>query len=886
VTRALLVPLALAAALTAASPVRAVAQPKPQTGTLRVIVQDPSGAVIPSAQVNVTGSESSTRAVTVADVKTDGQGVALARDLVPGRYTIVAAFPGFETRTVPDVRVRAGDNRREVTLAIQKLDESVSVGRDPATAASDPRSDRFSNVLSKQQIEALPDDPDEMEEVLNRMAGPGATIRVDGFRGGKLPPKSQIRSIRFSSGVFAAENHAGGLTFVDIATQPGIGPLRGGLDFTFRDDALNARNAFQPTKGPEQTQQYTVNLSGTLLKDRTSFSLSAGGASLYDSANVFVALPDGSRAAPIRRPSDRINVNARVDHALTKTHTLRANYQQNVDEQENLGVGSYDLPDRAYSRNADDSLFRISENGPWGRRWFGESRLQLHWRSNASESSVELPTIKVLDAFTAGGAQQAGGRDTTEIEWATNFDYARGKHAVRVGSLVEGGWYRSDIRTNYLGTFTFPSLAEYEAGTPATYSIRVGDPLVRYTQWQAGLFAQDDWRVHKTLTLSAGLRQEFQTHLGDGWNLAPRAGFTWAPFRNGKTTFRGGGGIFYDWLESDTYEQVLRVDGERQRDRIIQNPGYPNPLDGGSEQTILPVSKYVLAPDLTMPKRTLVNIGVTHQFTQTFGLNLNYNHTSGSNRLRGRNTNAPFADGERPDPSLGNVTQVESTARISNDMLTAGVNYSLPNRRTFMFANYSWIRQRNDADGPFSLPADSYNLAAEWGPAFGVPHHVASAVFNTPLPKSIRFGATATARTGTAYNITTGHDDNLDTVFNDRPAGVGRNSATTKGMWDASARVSYAFGFGERPPATGGPGGQAVLIRMGPGDGSGGLLGALSGGGAENKRIRFEIYASAQNVFNHVNPIGYSGVMTSPFFLQPTAAMPARRIDIGMRIGF
>ena len=65
--------------------------------------------------------------------------------------------------------------------------------------------------------------------------------------------------------------------------------------------------------------------------------------------------------------------------------------------------------------------------------------------------------------------------------------------------------------------------------------------------------------------------------------------------------------------------------------------------------------------------------------------------------------------------------------------------------------------------------------------------------------KSIRFGVTATARTGTAYNITTGQDDNLDTVFNDRPARVGRNSATTKGMWDASARVSYAFGFGSAP---------------------------------------------------------------------------------------
>ena len=110
-----------------------------------------------------------------------------------------------------------------MTLAIEKVAQTVAVGRDPATAASDPNSDRFSNVLSQDQIDALPDDPGRDGKVLKEMAGPGATIRVDGFRGGKLPPKSQIRSIRFSRAMFAAENHGAGHSFVDIATQPGLG---------------------------------------------------------------------------------------------------------------------------------------------------------------------------------------------------------------------------------------------------------------------------------------------------------------------------------------------------------------------------------------------------------------------------------------------------------------------------------------------------------------------------------------------------------------------------------------------------------------------------------------------------------------------------------------
>ena len=136
--------------------------------------------------------------LTLAPATTDGQGVATITGLPQGRYTISAAFPGFEARTLTDVRVRGGDNRREIELAIEKVAESVAVGRDPATAASDPKSSRFGNVLSRDQIDALPDDPDEMEKALKDMAGPGAVLRMDGFRGGRLPPKSQIRSIRFS----------------------------------------------------------------------------------------------------------------------------------------------------------------------------------------------------------------------------------------------------------------------------------------------------------------------------------------------------------------------------------------------------------------------------------------------------------------------------------------------------------------------------------------------------------------------------------------------------------------------------------------------------------------------------------------------------------------
>ena len=876
--------IAVAAALLAALPEQAWAQ-RPQTANVRVVVKDPSGAVIPAASVRLTSIDGPGQGSPAAAVMSDAQGLAVVTALAPGRYRLDVEFAGFEPHVTPEWRIRAGDQRREVTLPIRRVDESVAVGRDPATSASDPNSDRFGNVLSKEQIEALPEDPDEMERMLTEMAGPGGTIRVDGFRGGRLPPKSQIRSIRFTSGMFAAENHGGGMMFVDIATAPGLGPLRGSVDLTFRDDALNARNAFQEQKGPERNQQYTFNLSGTLLKERTSFSMSAGGASLYDSANIFAATTDGTRTAALRRPSDRLNFTGRLDHAINKAHTLRLMFQQNDNDQRNLGIGNYDLSERAFARTARDSTFRISESGPLAKAWFGESRLQIRRTAADAAAVVEAPTVRVLDAFTSGGAQQAGGRHSTEIEWATNLDWARGKHAFRFGSLLEGGSFRSDLRTNYLGTYTFASLTDYEAGIPATYSRRDGNPLVEYSHWQAGLFAQDDWRARKNLTLSAGIRQEMQTHLGDEWNLAPRGGLTWSPFKSGRTTVRAGGGIFYDWLEADVYEQTLRVDGVRQQDLVVRSPGFPDPFSGGFSE-LLPTSKYVLAEGLVMPMRKMVNLGISQQIMPTVGLNVNMMHMIGSNRLRGRNTNAPI-EGVRPDGSFGNVTQMESTARVRGTQIHTALNINVPSRRVMIFANYSFVNQRNDADGPFGMPADSYNIGAEWGPAANIPRHTASAVINLPLPYSFRLGVTTSARTGTRYNITTGRDDNGDTVFNDRPAGVGRNSAVTAGSWDVAARLTYAFGFGQRSDEGMGGAGPTVIIRGGGGAASAGdLLGGLRGGGAEDKRVRIELFVSAQNILNSVTPIGYSGVMTSPFFGQPTAAMAARRIDLGVRVGF
>ena len=879
--------LAAAPAPSAAAPHGAswppAAQDAPRRGRIIVTVNDQTGLVIPNASVLVTPQDADARAVGGArQTKTSGLGAAVVDELPDGRYTIQVEFPGFETAVVRDVRVRGRDERRRITLQIQRVEEDLTVRRDRQSSALDPKGSAFSSVLTREQIDALPDDPDEMEEVLKAMAPPGSVVRVDGFTGGRLPPKSQIRSIRIPRmDMFAAQNHGGmsGIMFIDIMTMPGMGPMRGSADFNFLDEALNARNAFTPTKADEQVRLYNFSLSGTIRPNRTSFSLNGGGGSQYTSPNLLAVRPDGSTATDtLRQPRTSFNLSGRLDHAISKDHAARLGFDVDTSRSRNLGVGGYNLFDRAFTSRSTTATVRLSENGPIGRRLFTESRLQLRLADSRSESAVEAPTLRVLDAFTSGGAQQRGGQRSYAFELASDLDYVRGAHSWRTGALVEGGSYRSDDINNYLGTYTFVSLADYLAGRPAAYSRRVGNPAIRYSTAQAAVYVQDDYRATRSLLLSGGLRYGVQGHVSDRWNLSPRVTFAWSPFRSGKLTVRGSYGYFYDWIAGDLYKQTLLIDGFRQRELNVLNPDYP--FTGG-EATAAPTNRYLWSDDLGLPNAHRMNVGVERTLSANSRLSMTYSRGWGRNLLRGRNLNAPVS-GVRPDPSFAN--EVALVADAASRSRSFGVMFNVVRmdwHRTFFAANYTWSRSDTNTTGAFAIPASGDNLESEWGPSSGDVRHRVGASFSTQPRKNMTCGVNLRVQSGSPYDITTGRDDNADGVFNDRPAGTTRNSARGRALVDLGGRLSYAWGFG-KPRQAGGPGGTMVAVRIGD---SGGL-GPGFGGGAEDKRVRLEVYISGQNLLNRVNYIAYSFVMTSPFYGRPVAASQPRRLQVGARISF
>jgi hypothetical protein len=850
--------------------------------TLRVTVLDQTDAALVIAQVTVVDGRGVEHTAAV-----DDRGIAVFENLAPGTYQVKATADSFRPIATP-FNVRRGENRTTLRLALATIEQTVVV---QDQTAADRRDNGFTQTLSQDQIDALPDDPDEMADELMRMAGPGAQIFVNGFRGGRLPPKDQIQQIRFHTNSFSAEYHEAGMIRIEVITKPGMGGWRGQTNFGFRDESLNAKNYFADEKGAEQMRRYMLNFQGPIAKGRTGLSVSFDGNSAYESRTINALAPGGGSITGLAEtPTDAMNFNARVEHLMGPTSQLQLEYSRRQNDRDNLGVGDFDLPQRAYATDNSTDTFRVRSTNVIGKKVFSEFRFSLIDSTLSTSSLSNAPTVRVNEAFNAGGAGQAGDRHAREIELAQNFDFSIGrKHSMRAGLLFESGWWDSTQRSNAFGTYTFTSLDAFNAGLPSTYSIRVGDPLVDYRQVKAGWFLQDDFRPAKTLQVSLGLRQEIQTQVDSRWNFAPRGAVTWNATK--KTTVRGGYGIFYDWYDSSLYEQTIRVDGKHQVDVIVQNPGFPV-LEGGG--TPLPAS-VIRAAALGQPLIQQASIGLERPLAAWADFRTDYMWTRGSNTLRSINVNAPV-NGVRPDPAVGNITEIQSTGKRASDRFTVSLNARYIPRRILGMVTYQYTNARNFADGATALPSNSLDPDADWGPSAQDVRHRVFFNFNTPLGNGVRLGVNAQGSSALPYNITTGLDANGDTVFNDRAPGVGRNSARGATQWTTNIRINKSIGLGAPrsgppnmpmpPPPTGG-GAMNQRVGGGPGGPGGGGDGpqmvVMEGGAA---RYRLDLYANIQNAFNNVNYNAFIGNQLSPFFGTATSAGPPRRIELGFSLGF
>jgi hypothetical protein len=602
------------------------------TATIKGILTDDSGAVIPAANVTLATSGSTKTAQSQSD------GAYVFSGLAPGQYTVSIAFPGF-TPFSKVVAVNAGGTVQvPIQLAVRAEKQEVTVQEQAGPSVSvEPDSNATSLVIKGADLESLPDDPDDLSDALQALAGPGAgpsggSIYIDGFSGGQLPPKESIREIRVNQNPFSAEYDHLGFGRIEILTKPGTDKLRGAVGLNASDGVFNSRNPFSNNKPDYSLRMWNGNIGGSLSK-RASFFVDFNRRDIQDNS-VIVAqyfdpktLTESSINTAVLSPSMFTIVSPRIDYQLSTNHTLTMRFEQRWNSRDNAGIGGTRLPapysDLGYNSNGSGQNAMITETAILSPRVVNETRFQLFRNYSASPGNL-IPQINVAGSFVTGG-NGMGDTDnlTKHIELQNNTSISHGAHTIRFGLRVRRDSDQSNQPNGFNGAFTFlggtapllnplnqvvldangnpqtltlTSLQQYErnveltqagltsaqvqalGGGPSRFTIQAGQSYISATRWDAGPFVQDDWRIRPNLTVSLGLRYETQNLFSDHRDFAPRLGFAWAPGnpRNGrqKTVIRGGFGMFYDRINLGLFESAALNNGTNQLEYTVYNPTF------------------------------------------------------------------------------------------------------------------------------------------------------------------------------------------------------------------------------------------------------------------------------------------------------------------------
>ena len=954
-------------------------QAQSAAASLRGTVSDPSGASVPGALVQLRGPGAEQRRTT------DASGQYSFPALTAGKYTIRVIAKGFTAGQRQNYEI-SGATVFDYQLTIEAQSQVINVEDEANSRTSvntDPASNGGAIVLGQKELQALSDDPDELSQQLQAMAGPGAgpeggQIFIDGFTGGNLPPKSSIREIRINSNPFSAEYDRQGFGRIEIFTRPGTDSFHGQAFFQYNDQYLNSRSPLYTQSSslpPYKNLFYGANLTGPIKKNKASFTLDFEHRDITENAFILATglntslLPQSINQA-LLTPQTRTSITPRVDYAINANNTLIVRFQDVEINLDNQGAGSFNLPSTAYNTKDTERTFQATETAVLGPNLINEFRFQ-YLRSTVSDTvSGSAPSVQVTDAFTSGSSTVGDSHNiTNKLEFNNMSTLTHKTHTIKWGGRIRQSFNNDTALTNFNGAFTFlggqgeqlgannqpiagtsvpltalqvyqltlalqqdgytPQQIRSAGGGASFFSLNTGIPLTRVDQFDIGLFVNDDWRVRPNLTLSYGLRYETQTNIRDFGDFAPRVGIAWGIDGRGgkpaKTVLRAGFGIFYDRLADTNTLNSIRYNGVTQQSYLIADPNfYPTipsvtSLAGNLQsQTLQLVDKNFIAP-----RNYQTNIGVDRQVTKAVRLSANYINGRGVHLLRTVDANAPFPGTSiypYGDQTVRIASESVGFSRTNQFSIQPTVNY----KRLFLFGFYTLSYGKDDNEG---LPANPYNLRAEWGPSsFGDVRH--RAVMGTGIPLPFRFQATPffNVSGGTPYNITTGLPDPdgdgsavqrpalVDVAassctgnslkyaagfgcFNLNPAPgtptIQRNAGRGPAAVNLSLRLSRTWGFGklgesgpadkDAPPPgmggargggpPGGPGGGGPPPGGGPGGGGppgGGPPPGIGGifGASTPKRYNLTLSMEAMNILNHPNFAAPNGDLSSPFFGQ------------------
>jgi hypothetical protein len=564
-------------------------------GTLRGLISDELGAAIVGANVTLTDATGAQKKTT-----TNGEGVYNFVGLAPGKYTLQAAAPGFAPSENKEIDVTTARQNVDLTLRVT-IEEKVTVAE--TAVSTEATNNANQTVIGGKDLDALPDDPDELAAALQALAGPsvgpnGGQIFIDGFTGGNLPSKDSIREIRINQNPFAAENDQPSAR-IDILTRPGTDKLRGGGMFNFNDESLNSRNPFAVTSSkrtPFQIRQYEMNLSGPVVKRKASFFFNFGRIETDDNELVrATVLDDNLNAVDFGQafvvPRRNLFFSPRFDYAINQSNTLIVRYNYNRTRVENQGIGGFTLPERGFNTLSTNQNVQLTETAILNPTTINETRFQYSFSHNEQTGNNSIPALDVSGAFNSGGSQ-VGNSFSDRKSWELNNFTAKqmGTHALKFGGRIRhvkvddtnegsfGGYWtftggfglssieRYQLTLDLLDQGFTPAQVRAAGGGATSFRLNSGNPFADVSQTDYGVFIQDDWRVRPNLTFSYGLRYETQTNAHSKFDFGPRLAVAWSPgaansAKPPKMVIRFGTGFFYNRFNENNTLTANRFNG-------------------------------------------------------------------------------------------------------------------------------------------------------------------------------------------------------------------------------------------------------------------------------------------------------------------------------------
>ncbi len=883
-----------------------VASPAHAAPSLRGSVADATGAIIPGAEIDLMDASGKLAAKSQSDDNGNFQFPAPS----PGSYTLVVSEAGFKTVQIavtipapgtlatPGSASAAGSPTPSakppalvrVVLPIASVATNVEVNADANEDLTSTESNSDASTLTTQDLKALPIFDNDYVTAMgafldsNVTSTGGSGLMVDGVEANRATVSaSAVQEVQINQDPYSARYYNPGRGQMEIMTKSAADNYHGQFNFYFRDSALNAQNALAPSKPFEQRRIYEGHATGPIPHAKRSSFLASFNRAEEDKETVVSANlaptptnPSGAYNANVPAPTRDTEFSTRAGHQFGDRYSSYVQYSYEDWTGQNQGVGGQVLAPGGYNDEYREDDLTTHLDAIYSASLLNQVSLVGEHTANRNSNAVEGPRISLPGDFVSGSAQNDSFGTEYNFRFSDVLSWTRGRQLVKAGIGIPHMSRRAyDDHTNELGSYTFgPTLAadgvtvlettfqNYAANLPTAFSENTGDTHFIYHQQEMGAFVQDQMKINNRFSVTPGIRYDWQNFLAtDRLGFSPRASFAWVLDQASKTIVRGGGGIYYDRFGSSSLLDLVRYENARRRSIVVALNPSALPTSGcvpiGQCVTLAaqPPNLAQLTSNPKLPYEEEYGLSVERQLGERATGTVSVYTTRGIHMFRSVDVNAPTQQSGyalRPNPVYGRIRQMQPASFYEGSGMDIAYRGRL-NKYFSGFGRYTWSHYESNTGGIYWFPQNQFAPNDEWSNSSYDRRHQLNMYAMLHPEGVLNLAVGIFASTGTPWTVLTGTDDYGDSLFNTRPEDVGRNTETNPSNVDLDVRWGHDF---------------AVTANKAD----------------ESPHIGFS--AGAFNVLNHVNGSGIDQVDTSSDFGKITAAAPARRLQLGMRLEF